>query len=421
MSNPTAINPNTGERMEYANGGWRRIVGKLETAVRNVSGGILENAANVPTQLLGSFVEGSMGLGNNFGEQRVDPQLMGDAVASMGPRKDEILAGAQMLGEKVAQHDTGSDLPISTFKEATQNQQQISQAAAEQNPVTNAASNIGADVASLLAVRQPGSKSRAIWDMNQAHAVRLLDDAAKAQTTQLLPAAKNLKQFFGSELSSSPLFASLQRGATKAGEAGLDGLILGVMNSQDPYQTAAIGAGSQAGSSLLASMLTGFKGTGSWGTRLALEAASIMAVLQVGRSLVPGEDASPISDFGAAFDKIVPAAVLGIFGSLAGGGRLTGTQSFQKLREVAPALIETTQSGVRGISLDLLNGMFADTRAQAVMEKLAKDPNAFGPTVGRRIERAISTGDSDLSKVLDNLESSSRQFRTQVSELVGDQ
>jgi len=409
-----------GNPVEFVNGSWRPIISRTATAARNFGSKTLQNLANLPLSYLSSFTEAGLGIGDMMGREGPNAGMMGDTVASMGPTQNQILAGTQMLGEKAAQVATGSDMPISTFQQAQQNQQQTSDIAAEQNPFTDAASNIGADVAGLLAVRQPGSRSRAIWDMNQAHATRLLEAARTAPQTQLLPAAKNFKQFFGSSLSSSPLFSSLTRGATKAGEAGIDAMILAAMNSQDPTETAAIGAGAQAGSSLLASMLTGFSGTGSWGTRLALEAASVMAILQVGRSLTLGEDGSPIEDFGAAFDKIVAGAALGIFGSLAGGGRLTGTRAFQGVRDLAPEMIEMAQSGMRGISLDLINGMFADPRSQLVMERLAKDPNAFGPTVGRRIERAIRTGNSDLSGVLDSLENSSAQFRNQLNELMGE-
>jgi hypothetical protein len=416
MTNPTAINKQTGERVELVDGAWKPIIGKVQTFARNFFPGVAENAANVPFALASSYAEAASGFPFGLGPNAESGELAGDVIASLGPDKDEIMAAAQVAGERAGQVRNLSGVPPATFPQALQNQQQISQRANNANPTAAAVGDIGADVASLLAVRAPGSKQRALWDMNQAHAVRLLDSARSAPVTSLTPAAKNLKQFFGTELSSSPLFATLKRGATKMGEAGIDGMILGVMNRQDPLETAALGAGAQAGTSLLMSTLTGFKGTGSWGTRLALEATSIMAILQVGRSLVPGEDASPVSDFGAAIDKIVPAAILGVFGTIAGGGRATGTQTFQKLREVAPALVESSQTAVRGISLDLINGMFADERAQKAVEKLSKNPNAFGPTVGRKIERAISNN-QDLTKVLDSLEKSNKVFREKMNNI----
>lgn len=410
MPNITGTDRN-GNPVEFVDGSWRPIISQGMTAARNVIGGLGSNLANIPLGYLSSFVEGAGGFNPRFNNQQ-----MGDVVGSMGPTDEQVLAGVQVGAEKAAQLATGSELPVTPFREATQQQEETSRIAQEQNPMTFLASELGTDVATLLAIRAPGSKSRAIWDMNQAHAVRLLDSARNAPVTGLAPAAKSLKSFFGSELATSPLFATLQRGATKAAEAGLDGMILGVMNRQDPFETMALGAGAQAGSSLLMSTLTGFKGTGSWGTRLALEAASIMAIMQVGRSLTPGQDGSPISDFGAAFDKIVPAAILGMFGTVAGGGRLTGTQTFERVRDIAPALIESAQTAVRGLSLDMINGLFADDRSQKVLERLARDPGAFGPTVGRRIERAITTN-QNLSNVLDDLEESSRDFRQRLSEL----
>lgn len=419
MPNITGTDRN-GNPVEFVDGSWRPVISKGMTAARNIIGGLGSNLANIPLNYVSSFVNGASRFNPNFNGENVLPFTengpLGDMVASMGPSEDQVLAGVQVGAERAAQLATGSDVPVTPFRQAEQQQAETSRIAQEQNPMTFLASQLGTDVATLLAIRAPGSRSRAIWDMNQAHAVRLLDSARKAPVTGLAPAAKNLKDFLGSSLSSSPLFATMQRGATKAAESGLDGMILGVMNRQDPYETLALGAGAQAGSSLLMSTLTGFSGTGSWGTRLALEAASIMAIMQVGRSLMPGEDGSPISDFGAAFDKIVPAAVLGMFGAMAGGGRLTGTKSFQELRNMAPALIESAQTAVRGLSLETINGLFADDRSQKVLERLARDPGAFGPTVGRRVERAISTN-QNLRDVLDQLESTSREFRERLSEL----
>lgn len=403
----TYVNPQTGQRIRWNGSAWEDVPQNTqssgETFTRRASSGILQNAMQMPLNYLGSYVDAFIGTG---GMRQNGVEGAGEAVRGLAPSQDQIMGGAQMVGERAAQAMTGSDIQPATFQQATANQQAISQQGQEQNPVASVGGDITADVASLMGIRAPGSRSRAMMDFNQARGIRVLNHMAERGTTS--PAAKSFRDLFLTSFSNSPLAATFTRGMTKGAEAGVDGLLLGAMNNQDPVETAAIGAGAQLGGSALLSMLTGFKGAGSLPTRLALEAAGLLAIIQVGRSVIPGEDASVVEDAGSAFDKIVAGALLGVGAGLGGAGRVTGTKAFERSRELLPVAAEMAQTFQRGLSLSALNRMFADDRVEPVLNALVSDPTTFGPTATRRIRRAISNPDIDLSETLDSLSSDSR-------------
>lgn len=407
---PTATNPQTGEKVELINGKWVPIgqttpqqmqppPSRGEVATRNLSSGFLQNLAQIPANYLGSFVDA-------FHPDANQGQVSaGDIIAGgLPPSQSQILGAGQVLGERAGQMMTGSDIPVSTMQQATQNQQQITDAGAEAYPITNAASDIGADVATLAAGRMPMSRNRALFDVNQAHGIRTLVDLQKTQTSQMAPAAKSVWGALRSSFGNSPLVASISRGGTKAAESAFDGFILGALNNQDPLQTAAIGAGAQASGSLMLSMLTGFSGAGSIGTRFAITAASAATLMQVARSLTPGDDSSSIvGDIGFSVDKILWGIGFGLASAVGGAGRLTGTKSFQKWRSLLPEIVETTQTMQRGISLGALNNWLADDRVEPILNELARDPMAFGSRAARRIDRAITNSNVDLSETIDGL------------------
>lgn len=406
----TAINPQTGERVQLVNGQWKPIQSAPsggEAFTRNASSGLLQNVAQVPMNYLRSVIDAT----------GVGPEGTGQAVAGgLTPAQDQILGAGQVAGEKAAQMVTGSQLPVSTMQQATQNQAQITQAGREAHPIMSTAGDITGDVAMLAGGRAPASGQRAMQDFTQARGVRLLEEIATSQAGRTSPAARSWGEAVTTAFAKSPLFASVTRGTTKAAEAGLDGMALGLLNEQDPVQTAAIGAGAQVGGSLMLSALTGTTGKGNLGLRLAMGAAGIAGLLQFGRSMTPGEDSASVpQDIATGIDKIVWGVGFGLAAALGGGGRITGTRAFEKYRKLLPTVAETTQTLQRGVSLSALNRWLADDRVEPVMRTLAEDPMAFGSRAARRIERAITNPDVDLTETLDGL-MRDREFRNRLEQ-----
>lgn len=416
-------NPETGEVVEFSNGNWVPVPAspKGQSAdmsfFRAMSGKLLENVGNIPAAMAGGVVDAAMNP-NPFA-QRKGPApgvSYGDVVSQMAPSSDQIFAQAQRAGEKAAQIATGSDMPISTTPQALANQQRITQQNQQNNPFWSGAGEVAGDIGTLLSFRAPMAKNRAALDHAQSAGVRALEQARVASQGNVTPAANSFKELFGNGFARSPFAASITRGTTKAAEAGFDGLMLGIMDRQDPIETAAIGAGTQVGSSLMLSALTGFKGTGSPSTRLAIAAAGTMGVLQVLRIMTPMDEASPVADLQAAFPKIVATTLLGLGMGVMGGGRVTGTKAFEGSRNLLPVLMDQAQTAVRGISLETLNGWMADPRIEPTLNALISDPDTFGPAAGRRIERAITHGNISLSNTLDELSRNPR-FRNTMESL----
>ena len=381
--------------------------------IRAAASKIAENAGNFPAAMAGGYVDAAMNP-NPFAERRGPAPSVsyGDVVSQMAPDSDQILANVQRGGEMASNIASFSRAPISTREEALANQQRITQQNQANNPFAAGAGDVAGDVASLLFFRAPMAKNRAALDSAQAYGIRALEKVRKATEGDLTPAAKTFSELFGRGFANSPMAATLTRGTTKAAEAGIDGLMLGVMNRQDPIETASIGIGSQIGASLMLSTLTGFKGTGSPATRLAIAAAGTMGIIQALRVMTPIDEASPVTDLQAAYPKLIAGTFLGLAVGIIGGGRLSGTKVFEGSRELLPVLADNIQTAVRGLSLDTINKWMADPRIETTLTALSRDPDTFGAAAGRRIERAITNGNIDLSNTLDELSRNTRFRQT---------
>ena len=377
--------------------------------IRAAASKIAENAGNFPAAMAGGYVDAAMNP-NPFAERRGPaPNVSyGDLVSQMSPDSDQILANVQRGGEVASNIANFSRAPISTREEALANQQRITQQNQANNPFATGAGDVAGDVASLLFFRAPMAKNRAALDYAQASGLRALNAMKEGVGT---PAAKSFSELFLKGFSNSPLAATLTRGATKAGEAGVDGLMLGVMNRKDPVESAAIGAGSQVGASMLMSAVTGFKGSGSPSTRLMIAAGGTVAALQTLRVLTPMDAESPVTDLQKAFPKILAASAIG----LASGvmfGRITGTKAYESARDLMPVIADQASTALRGITLERLTEWMADPRIETTLSALARDPDAFGPAAGRRIERAVTNGSINLSNTLDELSRNTRFRQT---------
>ena len=381
--------------------------------IRAMSGKLAENVGNIPAAIGGSIVDAAMNP-NPFAQKRgpAPGVSYGDVVSQMAPSSDQIFADVQRGAETASKIANYSREPISTRQEALANQQGITQQNQANHPFLTAAGDVAGDVGTLMTFRAPMAKNRAALDYAQASGVRTLNSMQEAANT---PAAQSFKELFLKGFSNSPLAASLTRGVTKAGEAGIDGMMLGIMNRKDPVEAAAIGAGSQVGASMLMSTLTGFKGAGSPATRLMIAAGGTVAALQTLRVLTPLDAGSPVTDLQMAFPKIIGAAALGMAAGVM-GGRVTGTKAYEGARDLMPVIADQFSTALRGISLERLTEWMADPRIETTLSALARDPDTFGAAAGRRIERAITNGNMNLSNTIDEL-SRNKKFRQQLESL----
>ncbi|MDB4352392.1 hypothetical protein OAA60_03065 [Porticoccaceae bacterium] len=419
MTSLTATNKETGEKMQLVAGEWVPMPQSAQgqsgpmSFIRAMSGKLAENVGNIPAAVGGSIVDAAMNP-NPFAQKRgpAPGVSYGDAVSQMAPSSDQIFADVQRGAETASKIANYSREPISTRQEALANQQGITRQNQANHPFLTAAGDVAGDVGTLMTFRAPMAKNRAALDYAQANGVRTLNSMQSAANT---PAAQSFKELFLKGFSNSPLAASLTRGTTKAGEAAVDGMMLGIMNRKDPVEAAAIGAGSQVGASMLMSTLTGFKGAGSPATRLMIAAGGTVAALQTLRVLTPLDAGSPVTDLQMAFPKIIGAAAIGMAAGVM-GGRVTGTKAYEGARDLMPVIADQFSTALRGISLERLTEWMADPRIETTLSALARDPDTFGAAAGRRIERAITNGNMNLSNTIDEL-SRNKKFRQQLESL----
>jgi len=417
MTSLTATNKETGEKMQLVAGAWVPMQQSSQSGpmsfIRSMAGKLTENVGNIPAAIGGSYVDAAMNP-NPFAEKRgpAPGVSFGDAVSQSAPSSDQIFADVQRGAETASKLANYSRVPISTREEALANQQGITRQNQANHPFLTGAGDVAGDVGTLMTFRAPMAKNRAALDYAQASGVRTLNSMQEAVGT---PAAQSFSELFLKGFANSPLAASLTRGTTKATEAGIDAIMLGVMNRKDPVESAAIGAGSQIGASMLMSTLTGFKGTGSPATRLMIAAGGTVAALQTLRVLTPLDAASPVTDLQTAFPKILGATALGLAAGVM-GGRVTGTKAYERARDLMPAFADQTSTALRGLSLERLTEWMADPRIETTLTALARDPDTFGAAAGRRIERAITNGNMNLSSTIDEL-SRNKRFRQQLESL----
>ena len=345
------------------------------------------------------------------------------------PNSNEVFGIAQQIGERAAKFATGSDIPVATLNEARANQARITERGRQTNPFAAAFGDVLGDAAMLTSLKSsipaikwnPITKSLEGGSRSIAGARGLQQNSAAnfqamEQSTQQLRAfanAPDAQRAMNALFSNSKGTRALINQVGRAAEAGFEGSVIAMLNEGDPMELAAYSAGGQVVGSMGLSLISGIAGSGgltSQGLRILGSAGGMAAFYQLAKTAIAGGDNSFLDSFEASFPKVLLSMALGSLGGMVGAGRVSSRFPVTAF----PAIADGITTMQRGATMSVLNEMLKDPVVENVVLKLSKDPEFFGAEAGRRINRAMTTGDAGVRETIDIL-SNNKKF----SDLVG--
>lgn len=280
--------------------------------------------------------------------------------------------------------------------------------ARQDRPVASVAGDVLGDVATLVTGRAP--LARAARDRRFAARANPVDKAVEATTP---PKGLEALRQTADDVVQSKLVQSLKRGGIRIAETGLEGAVIGALNDDDPLTSGAMAAGAQTAGSALLSISEGV--LGRRGRNLVMAAAATTSFIQLFKSATPGDRDRILESTESAFNKIAATLVLGGLAGAAGMGRVGG-----RLPDRLPAFADAVTSIPRGSVVSLLSEIGqGDADAQLIEDvllRLAEDPEFFGPTAARRIERALFSDSLSVAETINDLRAN-REFRRRLDEL----
>jgi predicted phage tail protein len=208
----------------------------------------------------------------------------------------------------------------------------------------------------------------------------------------------------------SKLAEKTRRGFMRAGETGLEGAYIAMLNEGDPVETAAWAAGTQTVGSLLMTA----SGTKT-GLGLTAAAAIGMTFHQMLKDATPGGKDYILESIETSYQHLTALLIAGGMATIAGMGRAPARFQ-QNMPEIADMLTAVPRGGVLSF-ISEMNDPRKDTETmELVYSQLARDPNYFGPTAARRLDRAARVEDVSIEDTINNLMEVPK-FRRQVDEL----
>lgn len=315
------------------------------------------------------------------------------------PTADDVYALAQRGGEAAAALTNGGGqfTPMDT---ALNQQQNLSRQMQSEHPIASASGSALGTAAMLTGGRAPS--------ITAARNMRLAPNGKIPNARALVPyQAPGIKRLFTDILRSKPI-QNLGGFAARVGETGLEGAAVGVMESGDPVEMALWGAGSQAaGSTLLSVMPTTAKGAlGFVGT-----VAGLTVLARFGQEFSPGEN-NFWDALDVPFNKAKYLLIGGILSGMSGMGRVNS----RSIQDNLPVFAEALSQIPRGMYLSFINDYTKDDTVKTVMDQISVQPDYFGATAQRRIERTLNNGGS-LADEMQSLMEDSREFREAFNQL----
>lgn len=368
--------------------------GALEAFARSGAEDITGMIANVPNVLANTARRVPAQLGLVPPEQA--PSLADRVIPT--PSGERIIAGAETALEAPVRAVQGQEVNLSEmFGRNLADAEQL----AKEHPL---ADTLGSGTALALG-RTQVARSRA----PQMTAMR---EAAAAEAKERLARIPSHIREQLNDVISDRVIPTLKeygimtkRGLKKAGETGLEGATLAVLNQGDPETMFWFGAGTQAAGSLGLTIATKpVKGLAPFvlGTYLASE---------MFKAVAPGEqNFFESKDF--AIQKAVAALTVGTAAGLAGLGSIRN-----KWAEKLPATFDAITSVPRGALLARLQELTKNRKLDKnlpleVMEAIYRDPEIFNANVRNSLSRAfMSEKEGTFTKEVERLSKESRAFR----------
>jgi hypothetical protein len=324
------------------------------------------------------------------------------AIEAIGPKTlDEAIQGQRENFPAAAL----AAIPRVRVEDIVPGQKERQELAEEQQPGAVRGGKIAGDIIGMLGLRAPFAKKLAarkpppVPISGPAGVPRLMDRAFKHPATQ-----------------------KLLRGAGRAGEAGFEGAVLGVLSEGDPVELAAFGAGAQMANSAI---LEAGKGLFSGGVlkssgKIGVAAFSVGALIQMLKTVTPGGKNFILESLETGFEKMAAALILGAGSALAGGGRVRASKFAEDLPFISDAITAIPRNGLLatikeyGQVDELSRGDI-----EAVMLKIVQDPKFFDPSTNRQLDRAIRQEDISFVETIERLKKDKPAFRDKLKRLRG--
>jgi hypothetical protein len=314
-----------------------------------------------------------------------------------------VMAGIDMAGEAAGALRT---MDFGQFSANPMEAAQLrSEAMGADRPVSSALGEMGGDVASLLTLRSPFAESRGMAQWNAAKQAESL--TKKGETLQpFAPSAQAMLKNLGKNNESAQWITNR---IGRAGEAGIEGAAIGIMNDGDPLETAAYSAGVQAAGSLSLGLLGSITNplTKNFGAVPGLAFSALLAgnTIQVLNSLFPGGRDRILESQEAGANKIAAIVALGLISGAVGSGRI-------KSDKLTAFMADQATAALRGGLASVMSEAGEDRRIGIVLNQVGRNPEFFGTTAARRMERAFRNPNISITGVIDDLMESDREFRT---------
>lgn len=390
--------------------------------VPDLAANVGARAANLlaePFQRLPSQVDNILHPFGHFGDEPRDPMALPEQPEPIfnppalgqeyvpGPSGDDLMGAVQRVGETAGALRTGD---FSQFGEDPAESQRLRQIQlAEENPSAALAATISGDVLTLLTGRAPIAKARGLQELgastrfkNAVEAAKDLGAAERVSHLNSVSLAPNVKAVLTNLTRDGSRFKWLANRSGRATEAGLEGMVLSALNGEaDPYTTAGIAVGTQAGSSLLLAgggkMFSG--GVTNSLKNLVVASAVTGGAFQLLKSGTIGGNDYILPSMESGFDKTLLGIAAGTALTAAGQGRVTGGFPVQML----PSIADSISAIGRASFVSIVGEMSEDPAVEAVMSKVRTNPNYFTPAEIRRLDRAVRSEDVSMSDTINDL------------------
>jgi hypothetical protein len=312
-----------------------------------------------------------------------------------GPTGDELMGGVQRIGEGAAAL-VNRDFTQFQPDAAKQQRERIEQIVKE-DPRAAFFGNISGDILTLMTGRAPLANARG---RAQVLSQRLGQRAASQSGPIAL--APNVSSALKNVTANSRSARTLMNRAGRAAETGLEGMVLSALNGQaDPMETFGFAAGTQAAGSLLlagtAGLLSG--GPQKAALKLGISAAAIGSAVQLVKSSTPGGRDFILESAETGFNKVALGLAAGMVSGAAGMGRVTGGFPTRAL----PGIADTITAMPRAATLSVMTEILDDPAAEAVVMRLATNPEYFNATARRQLQRAMDVESVSMSQTIENL------------------
>lgn len=355
----------------------------------------------------GGLTEAGRGIGQRFSEALPEEQQRLPArafreLSEQAPDSAEIMGGVAAGAQAVSgEGGQSAEEMTQTFRDRRLQQRQ-------EQPVATELGGATADALSVLGMRQPfvrGPRRQAMREFKQPGSA-----VPPNPTTDMPPGVRRqVRQMMESDLSTA-----LRTGAKQTGSAGLEGSIVALLNDGDPAQMAGFAAGAEATRNMLTSgakhIIRSPAGVGG-----ALITGT--ALWQMMKEGTPGGNDYILESFETSAEKMLGTLALGGLSLAVGGAKPS-----RKLQENIPVLADAINSVPRNVVNSLANSLLSyeeppSADVDAAFQAFVRNPNTFGQTARRRLERSFQSDKTDPRAEIEHLLDNSESFRQTVSEL----